>query len=150
VNLTYSPIPDGTRFDPTKCDASDYGKACCEADVVEACVGHVTGCVDGCTGDALVNLTTFVGCYAGKTEGKCVSGTLQECASKAGVDASAVESCAADKALVKETMTKVADRSKRIVSVPTMKLNGKVQRNSPESAKEIKAALCKAGADAAC
>ena len=69
---------------------------------------------------------------------------------KAGVDASAVESCAADKALVKETMTKVADRSKRIVSVPTMRLNGKVQRNSPESAKEIKAALCKAGADAAC
>ncbi|KAK7239960.1 alcohol dehydrogenase [Aureococcus anophagefferens] len=57
--------------------------------------------------------------------------------------------CAKGEALVKSLMVDIAARSKRILSVPTMKLNGKTARNDPESAKEIKAALCEAGAEAA-
>ena len=110
----------------------------------------MTGCHDGCTGEPLLNQSAFLGCYAGRIEGTCVAGTRASCAAKAGVDDDALAACAKDEALVKSLMVDIAARSKRILSVPTMKLNGKTARNDPESAKEIKTALCEAGAEAAC
>ena len=92
-----------------------------------------------------------MGCIAGKTEDTCNGYEVQsKCTEQSGIDNSALEACVKDESLVKTLMVKNEKLSRKIISVPTLYLNGKAQASDPETKAELDKALCKAGAKAAC
>lgn len=121
---------------------------------METCLAHVTGCAvgsGGCVGDAVVNVSKFVGCFAGPTEMECIGFKGQEkCATEAGIDNKALQACVDDKDLYKSLMKANHKASRKIVSVPTLNLNGRTETSDPESKSELDKAFCDAGATAAC
>lgn len=149
VSFTYYPLPDDTMM------ANETGgmSGCSYADQVEACVVSATGCVDGCSGDSLTKLTSFISCYEKKfvemicTEAKT---NVEGCLGDSGVDLEKYNTCFSSPSTISSLQKKFADAGKNVMSFPKVTIAGKVRSNDAQDQKDLKKALCTAGVQAAC
>jgi len=140
--------PDG---DPTKCDKSIAGEKACQCDDAEACAVHMTGCLGGCSGQALETLTAFYGCFAGKKEGTCDPSMSASCASRAGMSVTSLKSCLGDRKLLDVIYREIWDSGKKVQSFPKLVVNGHtVNEQKAPTHKFLSSVFCKAGLKAAC
>ena len=176
LNVTLFPVPDppgsislnnGTDYnnntdtadtvapEPKKwCDRSFYPESVCQCELHEVCAVHLTGCSSGCSGDSLGKLAKFLGCYAkgeGTGDESCKPNLMASCAASAGIagGAKAMTSCAKDKSTTEPIVREAWEKSQKVQTYPYSTLNGKVLPQGV-SATQLKKALCKAGAKAAC
>ena len=149
VNFTFLPMPDSLDPDPPP----GGPKGCKEADKVDACALHVTGCIHGCTADAAVKLASFVACYEGSfKEGVCPGAESKDtkCIESAGITKSDFESCLSDDDLVKQIQTDVYGRGQDVNSFPRVTIGGFPASMQSQDPQDFQKALCKHGVDAAC
>jgi len=145
--------------------------AICKCNVIEACALHATDCLDGCTGSSARTLVSFLGCFvAGEhpptitngtaveksaarvDEGTCEPGAKDKCAASAGIDTKKLGACMAAKATQKAVLQDVWHKARKVQTFPHCEVNGRLlaQESEKDAEHTLKAALCKAGASAAC
>ena len=100
MNFSYVPLPDSVD------DVSSNGNTCAYGDQVEACALDLTGCLgDGCTGEALMKLSSFVSCFEKSwVEMMCVGAKTKAstCAESSGIDSDKLSACLNDSSKVKQ------------------------------------------------
>eukprot|EP00947_MAST-08B_sp_MAST-8B-sp1_P001688 g1688.t1 len=140
--------PDG---DPTVCDKTAAGPKACKCDDVEACAVHITGCLSGCSGKTLTMLSSFFGCFSGKTEGTCDPTKSSTCASQTGVSASSLKSCVGNRKMLGGIYREIWKHGKKVQSFPDLVVGGKpVDEQKAPTHKFLSGVFCKAGLKAAC
>lgn len=158
INFTLYPVPDpvqnsrGKVPDPTKCDTSFYSKDVCLCEVHESCAVKVSNCENGCTGETLNKLASFLGCYVkGNPTGEdnCGPKHLDPCIKSSGIDSNAMASCIKDKASYASVIVNAYEHSKKIQTYPYSTIGGKEQPQG-QTPSQFKKSLCKGGVKEAC
>ena len=125
------------------------GVGCAQSDKIEACLLDVTGCQYGCSGPKAQQLLSFVTCLEHPgPEGVCHPQRQSSCASSAGVDNGAIETCLKDTAKVEAIEKYVTSQSTRIHSFPHVTINGRIVRAQDTAG--LKQVLCRDGVKSAC
>lgn len=143
VNFTFVPLPGPPGIG---------GIDCLKADDVDVCAMVAADCVGGCTGQGVASLITFAGCFEGGfSESKCYPQRGPGCVAKAELNQTAYGACAAGgpKKAAAKAWIEATGKAAHIGSFPYVAIAG-VHTDKIDTPKEFKAALCKAGVQAAC
>ena len=150
-----SDIAAGLNFTMIPC-AGGGGPACEQSDVIEACALDATGCVGGCTGEAALKLSKFVGCFEHNfTEGgpgaTCVPADAAKCTAYAGI-ADEHAACMSSSSRKKQVADwgAIETASAKLHFFPTVKIDGKMDGSKAQDPTKLRSELCKAGLAAAC
>ncbi len=149
VNFSYVPLPDSVSD-------SRNGDLCAYGDQVEACALDVTGCLNGCSGDALTKLSSFVTCFEKSWVEMMCDGAKTKastCAESSGIDSDKLTQCLSTDSKVKQLEEELSNMDPGNLRVyPTVKIgtSTKNQGDSSQDPTDLKKALCSQGVTAAC
>jgi hypothetical protein len=150
VSLNFYPVPGR--------DAS-RSRTCAEVDNFEACALSIAECQGGCSGAKAQQLLQFVACMEGPSrstnltqstrEGNCRPFRSAECASKAGIDGSVLNSCVGDQSKLASIKSWILNHSEDAYGFPQLFI-ARNRSMDYSSVSDVKKDLCVGGVEAAC
>eukprot|EP00656_Telonema_subtile_P015504 TRINITY_DN1813_c0_g1_i1.p1 TRINITY_DN1813_c0_g1~~TRINITY_DN1813_c0_g1_i1.p1 ORF type:complete len:137 (-),score=35.01 TRINITY_DN1813_c0_g1_i1:500-910(-) len=133
--------------------ADTTGVGCAKADAADACVLQASGCLGGCSGQAAAQLAAFSGCFEGSfKEMLCIGAKTKDvgCVAQAGIDSVAYGKCIKDPSEISKIQQSIKAAAGEVHSFPKVMIGAKDASNAAQDPTQLKAALCKAGLQAAC